>query len=330
MASQPGRPAPAAAHVIIDLEVTRQPPPHRKQPPAIRTIRMDEGTRLSEVAKNAVRERYRPAFVVLTGSRVGERASLSGNALLGRDPDATVVLNDPGVSWHHAVVQDRGEHYVIVDLESTNGTRVNDVLEKEAVLSPGDKVRLGSTTLRFEIQDEHDEAFTDAIAQLVNIDDLTGLYLRRRFDRELDALVATARTTGAEVGLLAMDLDGVKAINDEHGHLFGAYTIAESGKLIGEEVRDAGFACRFGGDEFIAALPDRDLSGSVEIAERIHARIGAHRFEHEGVILHAGISIGVATFPTDAADALSLFKAADSALYEAKRTGKNRVCTFRT
>ncbi|HMI90610.1 MAG TPA: GGDEF domain-containing protein, partial [Polyangiales bacterium] len=173
--------------------------------------------------------------------------------------------------------------------------------------------------------DESDEAYAQIVAQLLHIDDLTGLYLRRRFDHELDLLLARAENERRLLGLLVMDLDGVKAINDKHGHLFGAYTISESGKLIGRELQPPAIACRFGGDEYIAALPDCDLGAAAAVGEAILARIAQHPFLYEGVALRPGISIGVAEFPTHARDREALFRAADAALYAAKRAGKNRV-----
>jgi two-component system, cell cycle response regulator len=289
---------------------------------------MSEGQALSQQMRERVRQQYRPALIVMTGEAVGERMSLHGNALIGRDPQAQLLLSDPGVSWQHAFVEDRGDRYVVVDLDSTNGTFLNGNTVTEAELSSGDKINVGGTTIRFEVQDATDEAYTQIIAHLVNIDDLTGLYLRRRFEAELGGLVATARVEHGSIGLLAMDLDGVKAINDAHGHLFGAYTIAECGKVIGRILEGIGFACRFGGDEFVAALPHHDRPGATVVAERIRQSVADHSFVHEGITLKPGISIGVAAFPGDASDALPLFRAADEALYEAKRAGKNRVATY--
>lgn len=309
-------------------------PPKRRQRPrsgaATRTLPMDEGTGLSRIAQDVVRQRHRPALIVLTGDRVGERLSIQGNFLIGRAPDAALALSDPNVSWHHALVEDRGERYALVDLESTNGTYVNGARSAERELSHGDKLRVGGTTLRFEVQDEADAEFTAAVQRLISIDDLTGLYLRRRFDAELAGIVGTARAGSSAVGLLAMDLDGIKAINDQHGHLFGAYTISECGKLIGQEVAERGIACRFGGDEFIVALPGHDLTESITVAETIRLAIANHPFEYEGTRLRPGISIGVATFPDDAPDPVGLFKKADAALYAAKRAGKNRVLPARS
>jgi diguanylate cyclase (GGDEF)-like protein len=122
-----------------------------------------------------------------------------------------------------------------------------------------------------------------------------------------------------------MDLDGIKKINDSHGHLFGAYVIGESGHIIGRVLEGRGFASRFGGDEYVAALPGFDLPGARGVGEEILRAIGAHEFEREGVPLRPGISIGAAAFPESAADAQALFQRADEALYRAKRAGKNQV-----
>jgi diguanylate cyclase (GGDEF)-like protein len=224
------------------------------------------------------------------------------------------------------MVEDRGGSWTLVDLKSTNGVSVNGERVTEVELKSGDKLRFGSTMVRFEVQDAADEAFSAIIAELVHIDDLTGLYLRRRFDAELATLVASCRAEGRTIGLLAMDMDGIKAINDKHGHLFGAYTISETGKLIGKIVEGRGFAARFGGDEFVAALHRCDLAGAAAVAEEIRKRIGEHPYSFEGIPLRPGISVGVASFPNDGGDATELFKRADEALYLAKRTGKNRVC----
>jgi diguanylate cyclase (GGDEF)-like protein len=273
----------------------------------------------------AVRAKQRPALIVMSGHQVGARISVLGNVLIGRDPSAPLVLPDPGVSFRHAWIEDRGDEFVLVDLGSTNGTFVNGQRASETPIAHGDKLRFGQTLVRFEVQDESDEAYAEIVAQLLHIDDLTGLYLRRRFDHELDLMIARCANERRVLGLLAMDLDGVKAINDRHGHLFGAYTISESGKLIGKIVQPPAIACRFGGDEYIAALPDHDLGASAAVAETILARIAAHPFVYEGISLRPGISIGVAEFPTHARDRESLFRAADAALYTAKRAGKNRV-----
>jgi len=292
------------------------------------TLKLQSDELMGAKLREVVRAKYRPALIVMSGETVGKRVNVQGNLLIGRDSGSALVLPDPGVSARHAMLEDRGGTWTLVDLRSTNGTFVNGNRITEVELKAGDKIAFGSSIVRFEVQDDADKAYSELIAELVHIDDLTGLYLRRRFDAELTSLVGASLAAGDSVALLAMDLDGIKQINDTHGHLFGAHTIAESGKLIGKIVEGRGFACRFGGDEFIAALPRSSTEDGARVAQEIWSAIGGHAFVYEGIRLHPGISIGVASIPENASDATTLFRRADEALYLAKRTGKNRVCRF--
>ena len=294
------------------------------------TVRLDGGGEaLREAVSAHVKSQFRPVLVVLDGVRVGDRVVVEGNALVGRDPAAELCLGDAGVSWHHAYIEDRGGSWAVVDAQSTNGTCVNGEVVTDAPLRSGDKLVFGSTLVRFDLQDDADRAYDEFVSRLVSIDDLTGLLLRRRFDRELERLLDEARVEGVSVGMLVMDLDGIKAINDRHGHAFGAFAIAEAGRLIGAAVGSRGLACRWGGDEYLAALKGLDQPAAVEVAEAIRLSVERHRFERDGVRLRPRVSIGVAAFPEDALDQDTLFERADGALYEAKRAGKNRVCGFR-
>jgi len=295
---------------------------------AVRTLRLEEAAPLKDEVGRAVRKKYRPVLVVISGEGIGRRATVEGNVLVGRDPNAELTLGDAGVSWHHAMIEDQGGSWVAVDLDSTNGTRVNGAMaDGEAPLRHGDKIRFGNTMVRFEVQDSDDQAYEEIVSRLLNIDDLSGLYLRRRFDAELTQLLRGAAGKGDPVGMLVMDLDGVKGINDTHGHAFGAYVIGESGKVIGRVLGERGIACRFGGDEYLAALPGHDLRATAAVGEEIREAIGSHHYEREGIPLHPGISIGVSAFPEHASDPQSLFHAADQALYRAKAAGKHCVST---
>jgi diguanylate cyclase (GGDEF)-like protein len=290
------------------------------------TVRLEDATPYQlEIAKN-VRAQYRPAIVVMSGQRMGDKIVVSDtNAVVGRAPDAEICLQDVGVSWEHARLEDQGGSWAVIDMGSTNGTVVNGERIDEKPIQHGDKIVFGKTMVRFEVQDAADQAFDEFVTRLINVDDLTGLYLRRRFDSELDQLLARARRENRSIGMLVMDLDGIKGINDHHGHRFGAYTISESGKVIGRVVGDRGIACRWGGDEFLAALFGHDLEGALAVGEEIRQAISDHHFEHEEVVLAPGISVGASSFPEHAQNADALFHAADEAMYRAKRAGKNRV-----
>lgn len=297
----------------------------RRPEDATKTLRLEDGGPLRDHVAEAVRARFRPVLVVISGDSVGVRAKVEGNMLVGRDPGADLMLPDAGVSWHHAMIEDRGDSHVVVDLGSTNGTTVNGRRLSEAPLQHGDKIVFGKTTVRFEVQDPADQAYDEMVARLINIDDLSGLYTKRRFDSELEQMLQLAASQGQPVGLLVMDLDGVKQINDTHGHSFGAYVIGESGRVIGKVLEGRGIACRFGGDEYVAAVAGLDALAAAEVGEEIRRAIAEHHYEKEGIELRPGISIGVAAFPENAADPYSLFQRGDEALYRAKAAGKGCV-----
>src|SRR5258706_3034158 len=154
-------------------------------------------------------------------------------------------------------------------------------------------------------------------------DDLTGLGNTRRFNAALPAGLAR----GGPVSLLMLDLDELKSLVDRHGHMVGSRAIATVGRLLAEALRPGDTGVRFGGDEFVAVLPDTPTIAALEIAERIRAAVAACATP-DGLdvdITSLTASVGVATFPDHAADAESLFRAADRAMYRVKFGGKNGV-----
>jgi len=289
------------------------------------TIRAEDSSRLREEVMRQIKAPHRPVLVVLGGREVGTRLVAERSLTIGRDPQADLTLRDAPVSWHHARLEDRGDGWALIDLDSTNGTSVNGIRGQEFFLRPNDRVMFGDTLVAFEMQDGIQQAYNEAVDKLLNVDDLSGLLVRRKFDAELVTLIERARHNHASVALLVMDLDGVKKINDEHGHLFGAYVIGESGRVIGGVVGARGLASRFGGDEFLAALPRLTVGDALLVGEEIRRAVSGHVYIKDGVRLRPGISIGVAAFPESADNAEQLFDCADQALYRAKRAGKDRV-----
>jgi diguanylate cyclase (GGDEF)-like protein len=154
-------------------------------------------------------------------------------------------------------------------------------------------------------------------------DDLTGLGNTRYFNRMLSKLMES----GQPLSLLVLDLDNFKAVVDTYGHLIGSRTIAYLGKVIGHLIRPGDIAARYGGDEFVILLPSTDAQTALEIAETVRAAVeGCSALEGNGVdISSVTASVGVATAPQQGRSAEEIFLAADRAMYEAKRSGKNRV-----
>jgi diguanylate cyclase (GGDEF)-like protein len=294
---------------------------------APKTLQAGDTEALNMEVMRRVRASYLPVLIVLAGDQVGQRIGVERTLIIGRDPEAGLTLTDSLASWHHARIEDRGDSWTLVDLGSTNGTFVNgERVEEETALKPNDRVAFGNTIVSFELQDSVTQAYGEVVERMLNIDDLSGLLVRRKFDLDFSAMVDAARVQSEPLGLLVMDLDGVKRINDTHGHLFGAYVIGEAGRLIGRITGERGIACRFGGDEYLAALPGCDGDRAAAVGEEIRIAVAEHRFERDGIVLRPGISVGVAALPDDGTEPEALFQRADEALYRAKQAGKNRVC----
>jgi diguanylate cyclase (GGDEF)-like protein len=270
------------------------------------------------------------SLLVVAGSEadLGMHVLLDRPVHIGRDPGIEMRLEDVGISRRHARIfrDEKRARYLVEDLGSTNGTRLNGVrLSRPHPLAEGDKISVGSTVIRFAYTDEVDVGFHEKLQRIVGLDDLTGLEAKRSFDAAYRIAVRSAVDTGRPLAVLMMDMDGLKPINDTYGHHMGAYAIREVGRLIAQAMGDIGRSCRFGGDEFMAYLPTTGREVACEIAEAIRLRVAEHRFEHEGIVVSPTLSIGVAVLPQDATAADDLTRRADEALYRAKAQGKNRV-----
>ena len=281
-----------------------------------------------DVLKKYSLEKKVPTLVVLRGAEAGLRIPLvDESASLGRTIDADIVLHDDLISRRHAKVvhNPKSGSFSLVDLDSTNGTMLNNQRIQQAELRDGDKIFLGSTILKFVLQDDVEVESNELVDRLMFKDDLTGLVVKRRFYNELKMHLQGATTSGASLSVLMMDMDGLKQVNDTHGHAVGAFIISEVGKKIGQLCNATGQACRFGGDEFVAYLRDAPKEDAMQVGEAIRVLIKKTTFERDGLNHRVTISIGVATFPDDARTMEALTEAADQALYRAKGKGRNIV-----
>jgi diguanylate cyclase (GGDEF)-like protein len=159
------------------------------------------------------------------------------------------------------------------------------------------------------------------------VDGLTGLANRRQCEETLASELARLERFGGPLALVVADLDWFKDVNDRHGHQSGDAVLREFAALLEETVREVDLAGRWGGEEFLLILPGTDLSGGAQVADRIRVALtGRIVLSADGSPIPVTASFGVAATPP-ASTAAELFSAADAALYEAKRNGKNRVET---
>jgi len=153
-------------------------------------------------------------------------------------------------------------------------------------------------------------------------DPLTNIYNRLHFGHFLDAEIDRVKRYGGTFSIIFFDLDRFKEVNDEYGHLVGDEVLKRVAEIVEKANRNADIFARYGGEEFIILAPATDIAGARVHAERLRNDIEHHRFNE---ISHLTCSFGVAEYQPDADDVTSLFKRADTALYNAKKLGRNRV-----
>jgi two-component system, cell cycle response regulator len=276
-------------------------------------------------------QRDTPYMVVLSGVRAGEMFRLCKPAtLLGRSEDADVRLADDGVSRRHAMLMTDGATVMLKDLSSANGTFCNGTRIGEPVqLADGDKISIGGTTiLKFTYQDALEEQFNRQLYESAVRDGLTRVYNRRYFDDRLTAEMTYALRHGTSLALMMADVDHFKRVNDERGHQVGDATLREVARRLSLTIRGEDVLARYGGEEFAILCRDMEEAQARTLAERLRRAV-AHELSPDGPAFQLTISIGIAVGPAMGVEnAAELVSAADAALYQAKRQGRNRAVAF--
>ena len=175
--------------------------------------------------------------------------------------------------------------------------------------------------LQTELQEKNLE-----LAQLSISDGLTGLYNHRHVQQVLHEEFERAKRTGEPVAVVMFDLDHFKEVNDTHGHQVGDRVLQELAEILRRTAREIDKLGRYGGEEFIAVLPDTDLDDGAVFAERVRQDVARHLFPANGEVFRMTVSAGVAVYPNRGiTDPQALVRLADQALYAAKAAGRNRV-----
>jgi two-component system cell cycle response regulator len=268
-------------------------------------------------------------LVVLAGVSAGEMFKLQEErTVVGRGPKVTVRLNDEGVSREHCAFVREGDKMLVEDLGSTNGTFCNGIKVDRRELADGDKIMVGSTTiLKFSYQDYLDEVFQRQMYESALRDGLTKVFNKKYFTDYLEKEFAFAGRHGGPLALIFIDIDFFKKINDGHGHPAGDFVLAELSQMMADLLRTEDVLARFGGEEFTVLCRGSDLKGAKIVAERLRRSVEERKFTFGGKDIPVTISLGIVSIPESGiTDHNTFLAAADKALYEAKRSGRNRVC----
>ena len=180
-----------------------------------------------------------------------------------------------------------------------------------------------------KIKDDENELTYTQLTQMAFTDQLTGLANYRFFAQRLRDEARRCERYGHLLSLLMIDLDHFKQFNDSNGHPAGNKALQQVSRALFAEVRDTDLLARYGGEEFALILPHTSKLEAAGLAERIRERVGQTRILNEGREVGAlTLSVGLATLPRDARDEDALVNAADTALYRAKQSGRDRVCLY--
>lgn len=267
-------------------------------------------------------------LIVLAGTNVGEMYKVDGSVTIGRSVNAEIQLIDEGISRKHCVIRRlRSGEVFIEDLNSTNGTFANGEKIATYKLADGDKIQVGSTTiLKFTYHDNLEENFQRQMYDSALRDGLTKAFNKRYFTDRLHAEFAYAHRHGTALALCMLDLDHFKSVNDTHGHLAGDFVLGVLAQQVQNSVRAEDVFARYGGEEFAVISRGISVESALVMAERIRQAIERHAFNWNGQRLPITVSVGLSGLPDATIKSpAELIAAADEALYEAKRGGRNQV-----
>lgn len=294
------------------------------------------GLPLAMVSKAATGGGAASYLVVLAGSDVGRLYRLQRcRTVIGRSPDAQIVLEDATISRRHAAITYSSDGRVrIMDLGSRNGTWVEGRRITEHCLADGERIQVGAaTTLKFGFQDGLEETFISQLYGSATHDSLTGVFNRRAFLEHLNREIAWHKRRGRPLSLVLADIDDFKAINDRYGHAAGDVVLKQLAEVCRAQCRSEDVLARLGGDEFVAVLRGTGEGEGALVAERLRGAVDASEFVHatRGVVhsISITLSIGVVTRAGgELLDGGFLLDAADRNMYRSKALGKNRVSVF--
>lgn len=256
----------------------------------------------------------------------GKRYVLGDEPLtVGRGQENRIVLDNDSVSRRHCRIEKRNTSWHVVDLDSTNGTYVNDGQVTEYQLRRGDQVKIGDTIVKFLSGSDLEAQYHETIYRMTIIDGLTQIHNKRYLMETLEREIPRARRHARPLSVVMFDIDHFKGINDNYGHLAGDYVLKELATLVKSRLRPDDIVGRYGGEEFCALLPETSLAGAASIAEDLRKRVQERRFVFEGESIPVTVSLGCSELGGEM-DVLTLVKTADEKLYDAKRGGRNRVC----
>ncbi len=258
---------------------------------------------------------------------VASYALTEDGLVLGRGADVDVPLSTASISREHCQVSRGASGIIVEDLGSTNGTFIDGQRVQSAYLSPASRLKVGPFVLKVEYKGEVELSAENSLMEAARTDALTGIPNRGWFVKQAAALLSELDSPDGWLTTVMVDIDHFKSINDRFGHAAGDEVIRSVARYLQEQMRDRDLVGRYGGEEFVMLLPHTDRSDALIFCDRIREGIAQTQIGHGDSTLNVCVSIGFCSSMRAEITSLDgLIRAADAALYRAKRQGRNRVC----
>ena len=284
--------------------------------------------RVTQIQQEGTPKAARPGdacIIVIYGPELGKRVQLGTAAFeIGRSSKNDLPLDQESISRHHARVTYDGAEYVITDMNSTNGTFVNDAQVTDSRLKDGDQIQIGRSILKFMTGENIEVHYHEEIYRLMTVDALTQIFNRRYFNEALEREYNRSLRYRRSLSLVLFDIDHFKQINDTYGHVAGDSVLRQLAFVVRPRLRQQDVFARVGGEEFAVLLPEVDLAGARVAAEKVRKLVEGARFLVDAKEFGCTVSVGVTTFDARVASAAMLYELADKNLYAAKNAGRNR------
>jgi diguanylate cyclase (GGDEF)-like protein len=272
-----------------------------------------------------------PYLIIFIGKDSGKRHKLkAGIITIGRSPQADITIDDDRISRVHCALKWSDGTLTVEDKGSRNGTYVDSHKISHADLPPGVFIQLGHSVMKIEYKDKAEVEYEQSLTHQVSTDSLTGIYNRQHFTNLALKEIAYARRYQQTVGIIIIDIDNFKRVNETYGRAIGDLVLVQLADIICEKKRDENLLGRYGGKKFIILQRGEvDKKSIHRQCERIRRAVESFKFCHADACVQITVSIG---FYLDRPDNRGvgvqiddLIDKAEQTLYRAKEEGRNQT-----
>lgn len=250
-----------------------------------------------------------------------------GTVNIGRGIDCDIQLEDEAASRQHAAIKQDEFGSLLLDLNSTNGTYVNDELVQQHRLVAGDRIRIGSHVFKYLSSDSIEVQYHETVFRMTTRDGLTQAYNKQYLIEFLERELSRSQQRGRPVSVAMLDLDRFKQVNDTYGHLAGDEVIRELCDRATKALNAGDLIARYGGEEFCVVFCESDETEAKQLAESIRLAISSSPVTTLAGEIAMTTSIGVATWYGHGGElpVTAFLQAADEQLYKAKKAGRDQI-----